>query len=601
MLEYKKRADVPLKYQMQLTDYFKDDQEWEQVFQKTQEKVKEVVKFQQQSISGKMVEDFLKWNIEVSNTVMDLYVYAYLSHDVQLEVDKYITMKNKILALNTTLESETAFFEPKLLKLEPAEFANLFQENPSLEQYRVLLTDIYELKGHILSENEEKLISYLTETYEIPENISSSLINSEHNYGVIRLEDGKRIQIAANNLRYLKQNPHREIRKNAYNKFGKVIAQYQNTESNLLNQYIKNNVNLAHIRHYNSSWEAKLASIHITDAVFENLKKAAKKGKKSWQNYFALIKENLGLDSLTNYDTLVDWTDYHQTYTIEEAEDLIKEALQILGSDYEEKLAKIFACHYIDYCQYKGKVSGGYSFATNTHDSRIILSFNGNFDDVLTVAHECGHNVHHQYVKENNPSWYCDTSSFVAEVASLTNEFLVNSYLAQNGHTKMERLQGIEHTLKTFQNNFFDAIMEAEMEQMMYAYVESGNTITAPYLNNLVKETKKEYLGNCIKHDRYESLSWVTRSHYYMHFYLYSYALCVSVAAIVARKILNNEPGFLEKYKQFLSCGSNMYPEEIYQTLGIDLQNPEVFEGAVQFFDSQIEEYKKIKGGAENE
>ena len=82
-----------------------------------------------------------------------------------------------------------------------------------------------------------------------------------------------------------------------------------------------------------------------------------------------------------------------------------------------------------------------------------------------------------------------------------------------------------------------------------------------------------------------------------MHFYLYSYALCASVASIVARKILNHEEGFLGKYKTFLSCGSNMYPEQIYATLGIDLKDKNVFKEAVLFFDNQMEEYKKIKEG----
>ncbi len=596
MIEYKNRAEVPSKYRFDLSDFFASDAQWEEEFLKTEKQVEEIKTFQKEALSAKEMESFLEKDIELSNKILDLYVYAYLSHDVDLEVDTYVEMKNKISFLDTQFEKETSFFEPFILAMSKEKFDSLFKENPELEQYRELLEEIYQLKGHVLSEKEEKLIAALTETFSSYANISSSLINSEHHYGTVSV-DGHLVEIASNNLRYLKQNKDPKVRKTAYQKFGKIIAQYQNTESDLLNQYVRNNVNIAHIRNYPSSWEAKLQSIHISNEVFENLKNTCKTYKKVWQKYFKLIKENLKLKTLHSYDTTLDWGEKDESYTIEEAENIICTALQPLGEDYLKKLKKVFENHYIDYCQYKGKVSGGYSFSTYTHDSRIVLSFNGSFDNLLTIAHEAGHNVHHQYVFANNVPWYRDTSSFVAEVASLTNEFLVNAYLAKNGKTKEERLQGIEHTLKTFQNNFFDAIMEAEIEQKMYAYVEEGNTITATYLNTLVQNAKKEYLGTVIKKDEFTNLSWVTRSHYYMHFYLYSYALCASVASIVARKILNHEEGFLGKYKTFLSCGSNMYPEQIYATLGIDLKDKNVFKEAVLFFDNQMEEYKKIKEG----
>ncbi len=596
MIEYKNRAEVPEKYRFDLTDFYKNDQEWELNYQKAKQNIQEIKYFQNQKITAKMVEDYLAKSLNLSSELLDLYVYAYLSHDVDLDNPIYIEMKNKISSLFTKYEEETAFFQPLLLTLDRENFEKLFHENKNLEAYRILLEDVYALKTHILSETEEKLISILTDTFDSYENISSSLINSEHNYGKLKV-DGKVIEIAANNLRFLKQNKDEKIRKSAYQKFNKTIAQYQNTESNLLNQYVKNHVNLARIRNYSSSWAAKLEAIHISNDVFEALKKAAKNHKKSWQNYFKLVKDNIKVKTLHNYDTLLDWGKSDKTYTIEQTEKLITEALSILGQDYQSHLLKVFNNHYIDYCQYKGKVSGGYSFSTYNHDSRIVLSFNGSFDNVLTIAHEAGHNVHHQYISKNNPVHYRDSSSFIAEVASLTNEFLTNAYITKNGKTKEERLQGIEHTLKTFQNNFFDAIMEAEIEQKMYQYVEEGNVITADYLNSLVKNSKKEYLGNVIKSDSYDCLSWVTRSHYYMHFYLYSYALCVSIAAYVSQKILSEEEGFLEKYKTFLKCGSNMYPEEIYKTLGIDLKDDKVFSNAVEFFDNQIEEYKKVKEG----
>lgn len=144
--------------------------------------------------------------------------------------------------------------------------------------------------------------------------------------------------------------------------------------------------------------------------------------------------------------------------------------------------------------------------------------------------------------------------------------------------------------------------MEGEMEQEMYEHVEKGNLLTAEYLNKLARNAQKEYQGLTIQYDKYSDLMWVTRSHYYMNFYLYSYAVCVSIAAILAQKIIANESRILEQYQTFLSCGSNMYPEEIYQTLGIDLKDPNVFENAIQYFQEQLTLYQELeKEGVKNE
>ena len=599
-MEYNNIKEVPDKYKIDLSDYFASLKDWENTLNTVKKDIQKLDNYNEKKLNSKQLEEFLSLYFQINSDIVDLFIYSSVNHDLDLQNELYLKMLNKLQLIETDFEQKTAFFEPLIINFTEEEFANLFKENPNLEDYRVILENVYEMKGHILSPKEEQLISLLTQTYSSYENISSTLINSEHNYGNIKIDD-KTIPILTNNIGLLKQNKQEKIRKKVSMNFGKVIKQYEVTESALLNNYIENNVNLAKIRNYNSAWEEKLKIIHISNEVFENLKNCAKNNKKSWQEYFKLMKDVLKLDVLHSYDTALNWSNENKSYSIKDAQTIILDALAILGEDYVNKVKQVFACNYIDYCSYKGKVSGGYSISGYHNPSRIVLSFNDNYNGILTIAHEVGHNINYQYINENNLLWYRGNSSFVAEVASLTNEFLVNHYVSVNFKDKKERMQGIENTLKTFQNNFFDAIMEAQMEQDMYEYKEQGEIISSNYLNNLVKKYKDFYLGNVIKNNKYSYHSWVTRSHYYMYFYLYSYALCVSVAAIVSRKIINQEDNMLNKYHEFLKCGSNLKPEEVYKILGIDLKNKNVLDEAIRFFDEQIELYKKISKEVEDE
>ena len=287
-------------------------------------------------------------------------------------------------------------------------------------------------------------------------------------------------------------------------------------------------------------------------------------------------------------------TSSNKKYTIEEAQNLIRESLRPLGEEYIKCYNKIIDNHYIDYCEYKGKCSGGYSASSVDHDSRILLSFNDDLDSVSTIAHECGHNVHHQIVMKNNPKQYRGVTTLVAEVASLTNECLLSSYLAKNGKTKDEKLSGLDNIIGVIASNLFGAVREGKMESDFYKYSLDGNALTKEYLNELSLTSLKKYYGNEVIIDKYGENNWIGRSHYYMDYYLYNYAFCIAVASANALRILSGDKEALDKYMKFLSLGGDVYPIDAFKVLGVDLTDSKVYEDAIKYFESLIKEFKKI-------
>ena len=281
-------------------------------------------------------------------------------------------------------------------------------------------------------------------------------------------------------------------------------------------------------------------------------------------------------------------------YSIEDAENLCLEAIKVLGEDYYKHFKKAFDNHYIDYAQYPKKCSGGYSASGLDFDSRILMSFNYDLTSVSTIIHEVGHNVHHQYLVENNPLQYRESSSLIAEIASLTNECLLSSYLANNGKTKEEKLKGIENILDVIVSNLFGAVREGKMEQDFYNHVLAGNTISKDYMDTLTKKAIDRYYGNTVNKDEYYGLSWVSRSHYYMNYYLFAYSFCISIAAYVASEILKGNKDMLDKYIKFLKTGSDKDTVDIYKVLGIDITDKNVYIKAIKYFDDMLDKSIKI-------
>ena len=593
MQKYNNRNEVPEEYKWDLTPYFKDDKAFDDSIVKCKEYVDLLKNYVGCTKDADKLYEFLIKQIETIAIWQDLYVYANLLNDQELGIEENIVKKNETENLLNEYNLNTSFFAPELLKLTKEEYKKLFVDCPLLEEFRSDLDKTYREKEHILSESEEKIVSELVNSMNHYEDMSSDMLNSEHDYGKIKI-DGDYVVIAPNNYRRLMKNKDVNIRKKIYKSFNKVLDRYSGSNAQYLNGYVSMNNSLAKIRKFKDSWDSKLFDLNLSDKVFKTLVSVTESNVDVLQKYFTLKKEALGLEVLNMYDMSLEMAGNDKEYSIKEAQELVRNSLKPLGKEYVNRFDKIVKERHIDYCQYKGKCSGGYSFATISQNSRILMSYNYNIDSVSTIAHESGHNVHHQYVNENNKLQYRFTPSIVAEVISLTNEILLSEYLVNEGSSKEEKLSGLANILGVVASNFYGAVREGKMEQDMYKHVHKGGTLTKELLGKMTRKGLKKYHGNTVKLDKYANNSWINRSHYYMHFYLYSYAICVSVALSVASKILKGDKDTLNKYYEFMKCGSDMWPKDVFMVLGVDLEDKKVYEEAISYFDTLIDRYYKI-------
>lgn len=594
MQKYNNRSEVPEEFKWDLTPFFKNEEEFNNTFDKCNELVNELKDYVGCTKDANRLYEFLNKQVEAMALWEDLYVYSYLINDQELGISENLVRKNRTEKLEMELMQNTSFFAPELLKLSKEEYEKLFIDCVNLKEYRADLDRTYREKEHILTENEEKIVAELTTAMNHYDDMSSNLLNCQHNYGKVKLEDGTVVTIATNNYRSLMRNKNKDIRKKVYNQFNKKLSEYSQTNASLLNSYVSMNEAIAKIRKYKNSWDAKLFSLNLSDKVFKTLVKTTEDNYNIVNRYYDLKRRALGLDILNRYDVSLEMAKSDKEYSIPEAQQLVREAIKPLGEEYLAKYDKVINNRYVDYCQYKGKCSGGYSFSTMLQDSRILMSFNYNLDSVSTLAHEAGHNVHHQFVNLNNPLQYRFPSSIVAEVVSLTNECLLSSYLAEHGATKEEKLAGIANILGVITSNLFDAVREGKLEQDIYKEVLKNGMVTKDFLDKKSKSSLKKLYGSAVKCDKYAANSWVTRSHYYMHFYLYSYAICISVATNVAKKILEGDKTMLDNYYKFMKLGSDKWPMEAFSVLGVDLESPEVYQNAINYFNDLMDKYEML-------
>lgn len=594
MNSYNSRKEVPEKYKWDLSNFVKDEKDFQEKVNYIKENLPKVKEYAGCTKNGEKLYEYMEFDIAVSSALESLDGYVFALQDVDLSDDEAKEKRQFVLNLLSQYSYESSFFTPELLSLNKEEYEALY-ECQNLKKYKSYLDDQYRFKEHTLTEEEEKIVSLLTKDLPTYSNIQTTIINSCNNYGEITLEDGTIETLTLTNYRSLLRKSSREKRKEIYLKFQSVIRQYASIFAASLNNYIQEKASLAKISKFESAWDQKMFALNLSTGVFDALTSAVEGRKDLNIKYKKLRSKVLGIDDLMPWDYAVSIAEDKKEYTIEEAQELVLEALKPLGEDYVKHFKHIFESKSIDYCQYKGKRSGAYSLSSfNDHDSKILMSFNGNFTNVSTIAHEGGHHVNHQYICENNLPIYCGISPIVGEVASLTNEFLLSYYMSYS-KDKDEALMGLSNAIDLIDNNIVGAVIEGNVERRMYEEVEKGGSLTTAFLDNIEEKELLKFSGDDkLKHD-YQKNLWCLRNHYYKFFYLYSYSICASVASFVAKNIIEGNKEVLDNYLKFLKCGTNMSITDIYKVLGVNLEDKTIYEEAMDFYDSLLDKFMEVK------
>lgn len=544
--------------------------------------------------SEKFKEFFIQDEV-VSRLLDKLSIYAHCKNDEDKTNSIYQEIKGKITNLYAEYSEKTSSVIPNVLKMDNDLVYHYINEQEELKPYKHFLDMILSKKEHILNEDIEKVLSAYQPVLSASGSTSAYLTDADLEFGIIENEKKEEIELNEANYSTLIVSEDRTLRKNAFEKLYNTYGKVKNTLTSTYSTTVNNDAITSRLRHYNSSIEMYLTPKNIPIELYNNLIKVVRNNLDVLYNYYDLKKEILNLDEFHLYDTYVKVIkDNNKKYTFDEAKDIIIDALSIYGEDYTKVLKSAFTDGWIDKYPNKGKRSGAYS--TGSYDTLpyILLNYTDEYNDVSTLAHELGHSMHSYYTMKNNPYITADYPIFLAEIASTTNELLLSHYMYEKSNNKLEKLNILNEKLDLFKATIFRQTMFAEFEKNVHEYVDNKNVLTSDYLCDMYYKLNKDYFGDNVIVDKEIKYEWLRIPHFYTPFYVYQYATSLSISCYVAQNIINNTPGFKDKYIEFLSSGGKDYPLEVLKIIDIDLTDTKVFESAIDEFRKTLEEFKKI-------
>ncbi|RKY80636.1 oligoendopeptidase F, partial [candidate division KSB1 bacterium] len=446
---------------------------------------------------------------------------------------------------------------------------------------------------------EERILALSGMVTDGPYTIYSIFSNAEMPYPEAKLSDGTVVKLDQAGYSKYRALPNRDDRITVFKTFWKTYAEFKSTFGAELYTNVKKDIFYARSRGYNSSLEAALDVNNIPVSVYTSLIENVNKHIDTFYRYLKIKKRLLQVDTLHYYDLYAPTVKgVDLKYDYEQAKDIVLEALEPMGKEYISTVKRAFDERWIDVYPTTGKRSGAYS-NDGGYDIHpyMLLNYNGQYNDVSTLAHEMGHSMHTYFSNKNQPFPTADYSIFVAEVASTFNEALLMNKMLKKIKDDKTRLSLLMEYLDGVKGTLFRQTQFAEFELEIHKKAEKGEPLTGDVLTSMYKDILKKYYGHekgvCIIDDMV-GVEWAFIPHFYYNFYVYQYATSFTASTALAEKVIEGRKGAVDNVIKFLSAGSSMYPIDVLKLAGVDMTGSEPFELTIKNVNKVMDEIEKI-------
>ena len=594
------RAKIPDKYKWNLTDIYPSKQAWRSAKEQLAKELPQMKMFQGKlGTSAAMLANALDKYFGFDKELSRLYVYAQMLSDQDTRDAAHLGMKQEMIQLAAAEAAEVAFLEPEILRFEKGKVDKFIRSEPRLKVYRFYLEDVARRSAHTLSAAEEKLLADMGPLAGASSSTYGILSNADFPFPSVTLSDGKAVKLDQAAFADLRALPNRSDREKVMSAFFGALGHFSGTFGTTMNGEVQKVLLQSKARKYESALEYSLNGPNIPVSVYMRLIDGINKNLPAFHRYLKLRQRILGLDQLHYYDLYAPLVgSVELTYTPEQAQKLVLEAVAPLGSEYTSTVERAYDSRWIDLFPNEGKRSGAYSegAAYDVHPY-MLINYNGKYTDVSTLAHEMGHTMQSYFSNKTQPYPLANYPIFVAEVASTFNETLLINHVLKNTKDDDTRLSLLGNYLENIKSTVFRQAQFAEFELRMYEMAGKGQPITGNALAKLYLDITRKYYGQdqgISIVDDYIANEWSYIPHFYRDFYVFQYATSFTASMALSEKVIGGDPGATKRYLAFLSAGGSKYPIDLLKDAGVDMTTDEPLNLTIKAMNRVMDEMDAI-------
>lgn len=588
------RKDVPELEKWNLNDLFDSD---EQFYDTLDNILNQSKSFNQQykgKISdAKMIKKVLSEFENILIQLDRLGNYAELRLSVDTANTDAQTLSAKLSTNYGKISSQLSFVESEILMLSEEVIKQAIEES-DVPHY---LEKLIKSKPYQLSPEVEQVMASLSPTFQ----------SAYELYGTTKMLDIAFESFEHNNVTYpmdyatfeneYEDNADPEFRQKSFKSFSDALKKYQHTTAATYNQHVQQEKIEADLRGYDSVIDYLLHDQEITREMYDRqIDVIMSDLAPVMQKYAKLIQRIHGLDKMRFEDLKVSVDpSYEPEISIEDSKQYIHGALNVLGEDYIQMVEQAYSDRWIDFAQNKGKDTGAYCASPYYTHSYVFISWTGKMTETFVLAHELGHAGHFTLAQQHQNLLDSEASMYFVEAPSTMNEMLMANYLFSNSEDPKFKRWVIGSILsRTYYHNMVTHLLEAAYQREVYRKVDNGESLTAPVLNNIMRDVYEQFFGDAVELTDGTELTWMRQPHYYMGLYSYTYSAGLTIGTVVSQKIKQEGQPAVDAWLETLKAGGSQSPMELAKVAGVDITTDAPLKATIKYISDLVNEAEQL-------
>jgi oligoendopeptidase F len=529
------------------------------------------------------LDEYEAWATNFGTTPNELYYYWLKSE--KYKDDTEIKAKlNKIHEVSMELYNKTQFFFLDLAKTKNKE---LFLKDENLKPYKHFLEMLFENAKYLLSEKEEKILNLKSQTSHSfwVEMVEKFLSKEERTVN----KENKTYQ----ELLSLMGDKDKKTRDQAAKAFNDITDKNVDMAESEINAVLTNKKINDKLRNVERPDKMRHLSDDIDTEVVDALITAVEDNYQVSREYYKLKAKLLKQKKLEYHERTIEYGNLTKKYTYEESIKLVKKVFEKLDKRFKDILDVYLKNGQIDSHPQKNKHGGGFCVhMLKTQPTFILLNHTNKLNDVLTIAHEMGHGINNELMKEKQNSLNFGTPSSTAEVASIFMEDFVLQELLSEADDEL-KLIILMQRLDSSISSIMRQIAGYQFEQELHKTFREKGYLSKKEIGTIFQKHMKNYMGDSIIQSKGSENYWIHWMHIRMFFYVYSYSSGLLISKAM-QKMVKQDPKNIEKVKEFLGAGTSDSPKNIFKKLGIDITKKEFWEQGIQEVKDLLQETQTL-------
>lgn len=514
--------------------------------------------------------------------------YIYLNQFLDQESVKVKARYSQIEKLNVGLSSLLHFIYVRLSNI-PEDKQKEILSDPSLKEYKNYLRNVFKFSKHILSNEKEEVVNELSD---MASGAWNRLLESLHSAEVVKVKDSKG-KIHTLNFEKLTDrfnSPDKVLRDNAAKSFNEILVKHSKVAEAEFNNTLQYKAKMDKIKKYSYPEESRYLSDDVEKEFVEDMCEYVKKYNDVSKDYYTLKAKVLGLKKLKYHERGLSFEKGESKFDLKKSIDIVKNVFNSIDPKFEGILHKFLSGN-IDSESKKGKSGGAYCInVAKSLPTFILLNHHDKLQDLLTIAHEAGHGINSEMMKESQNALYFSTPPATAEIASTFFEDMVVDNLIENSKG-VKKLNILLKKIDMDVSSIFRQVAFFNFEREVHTLFKLKHYLSNKEIGEVFTKHISSYMGSSVSQDKGSENWWMYVPHFRMYFYVYSYSMGLMIAKYMKAKYKKDKK-YLINIKDFLSTGTSIPTSEVIKKLTGDKDH--IWKMAIDEIKSNINDANKL-------